>query len=365
MMKRILVIEDTTNVRDNICEILEAEDYEVHSAENGKIGLEMASSLQPDLVLCDIMMPEMDGYEVLKEMRKNVATSTVPFIFLTAKNTRHDQRMGMELGADDYIPKPFTLEELLGAVAMRLKRSAEFIEKSEKKLTELTKNMGAPITEVISEPLKAVIGFSKMLMTEYANMEKFEMAEFTQLIYKAGMKLNTIVGKSFLYYQLEALALDGEKLATKQKESSRNIKTLAENLIAELANDLNRGNDIIVNLEDANLQLPADYFLAVLKEITENAMLFSPKRTSVRVIGGRDGDQYIITVRDEGLGMTQDQVSRIGAYQKFQEDIEGKAGVGLGLINSKKIIELFGGTFMIKSNLGIDTTVRFSFPLEK
>jgi len=364
-MKKILVIEDTLNVRENICEILETEDYEVHSAENGRIGLEMAANIQPDLVLCDIMMPEMDGYEVLKAMRKNVATSTVPFIFLTAKNTRGDQRLGMELGADDYIPKPFTLEELLGAVSMRLKRSAEFIEKSEKKLNELTKNMGAPITEVINEPLKAVVGFSKMLMTEYSHMEKFEMAEFNQLIYRAGMKLNSIVGKSFLYYQLEALALDAKKLELKKQETSRNIKDLGDNLIHELGNELNRQDDIMLSLEDANLQVPADYFTSALREITENAMLFSPKRTSIRILGGKDGDQYIITVRDEGLGMTQEQISKIGAYQKFQDDLEDKAGVGLGLANSKKITELFGGSFLIKSNLGIDTTVRITLPLAK
>lgn len=364
-MKKILVIEDTSNVRENICEILETEDYEVHSAENGKLGLEMAANIQPDLVLCDIMMPEMDGYDVLKAMRKNVATSTVPFIFLTAKNTRQDQRLGMDLGADDYIPKPFTIDELLGAVSMRLKRSAEFIEKSEKKLTELTKNMGTPITEVINEPLKAVIGFSKMLMTEYSHMEKFEMAEFNQLIYKAGMKLNSIVGKSFLFYQIEALGLDKDKLELKKRESSRNIKSLAENLVHELGNTFNRRDDLMISFEDANLQLPSDYFLSAVREITENAMLFSPKRTSIRILGGRDGDNYIITVRDEGLGMTQDQISKIGAYQKFQEDLEDKAGVGLGLINTKKTVELFGGSFFIKSNLGIDTTVRLSIPLAK
>ena len=128
---------------------------------------------------------------------------------------------------------------------------------------------------------------------------------------------------------------------------------------------MRRTNDIIINLEDANLQVPAEYFLATMTELVENALLYSPKRTAVRVIGGKDGDQYIITIRDEGLGMTQDQISKIGAYQKFQDDLEGKSGVGLGLNNSKKVVELFGGSFLIKSSLGMDTTVRFSFPVSK
>lgn len=362
-MKKILVIEDTDNVRENIIEILENENYEVYSAENGKIGVELAISVQPDLVLCDIMMPVMDGYETLKEMRKNVVTATVPFIFLSAKNTPQDLRLGMELGADDYIPKPFTMEELVGGVSMRLKRAAEFVEKSEEKLNELTKNMGTPITEVINEPLKAVIGFSKMLMTEYPNMEKFEMAEFNQLIYKAGMKLRIVVGKSFLFYQLQSIEINADDLAVKKNEISKGIKTLAENRISELAYENGRSNDISVNMEDANLQLPSEYFLAVITEITENAMLYSPKRTGIKVTGGVDGNQYVITVRDEGIGMTQEQISKIGAYQKFQEDLEGKSGVGLGLINSKKVLDLFDGSFLIKSNLGLETIVRVSFPM--
>jgi len=364
-MKKILVIEDTENVRENIVEILESENYEVYSAENGKIGVDLALNIQPNLVLCDIMMPVMDGYETLKELRKHVSTATTPFIFLSAKNTPQDLRVGMELGADDYIPKPFTMEELIGGVASRIKRSAEFIEKSEKKLNELTKNMGTPITEVINEPLKAVIGFSKMLMTEYPNMEKFEMAEFNQLIFKAGMKLRIVVGKSFLFYQLQSIEINPTDLTIKQKEVSKGIKSMAESRISELATDNRRANDISVSMEDADLQLPAEYFLSAISEITENAMLYSPKRTDIRVVGGIEGNNYIITIRDEGLGMTSDQISKIGAYQKFQEDLEGKSGVGLGLINTKKIMDLFNGSFVIKSNLGIETTIRLSFPIAK
>jgi K+-sensing histidine kinase KdpD len=269
----------------------------------------------------------------------------------------------MELGADDYIPKPFTIEELVGAVSMRLKRLEDFKEKSEKKLNELTKNLGTPITDVIHEPLKAIVGFSKMLMTEYSTMEKFEMAEFNQLIYKAGMKLNTIVGKSFLYYQLQALELDKEKLSIKADEVTKDVKVLLEPVVFDLAAEMKRSDDLMLNLGNADIKLPSDLLISAIKEIVENAFLFSPKRSAVRVIGGTDGDYYVITIRDEGLGMTSDQIANIGAYQKYQEDLESKSGVGLGLINSKKIIEMFGGTLLIKSNLGLETTVRISLPM--
>lgn len=362
-MKKILVIEDTQNVRENICEILETENYEVFAAENGQSGVEMSKNIQPDLVLCDIMMPGMDGYEVLAKMRKEVVTSTVPFIFLTAKNTRENQRLGMELGADDYIAKPFTVDELLKSVSTRLRRAEEFKIESEKKLNELTKNMGAPITQVIAEPLRAILGFSKMLMTEYNSMEKFEMAEFNSLIYKAGMKLNTVVKKSFLFYQLQSLAFNQESLKKLQEEKTTNIKLLTENKIQEIASSSNRPDDFTVSIENATLQIPSKYYLEILSEIIENATSFSPKHSVIRVVGGVEDDHYAIVVHDEGMGMTTDQISRIGAFQKFSEDLTENSGVGLGLINAKSILALFNGNLIIKSTLGIETTVRITLPL--
>ncbi|KEY18964.1 response regulator [Kaistella antarctica] len=121
-MKKILVIEDNQDVRDNTADILELEGFEVTTAENGKIGVELATELLPDVIICDIMMPVLDGYEVLEELNNHPETSSIPFIFLTAKTERTDLRKGMNLGADDYLTKPFTDQELLEAIESRLKK---------------------------------------------------------------------------------------------------------------------------------------------------------------------------------------------------------------------------------------------------
>ncbi len=125
MSKRILLIEDNADVRENTAEILELAGYEVFTAENGKLGIEMAQQQSPDLIICDIMMPVLDGYGVLHLLGKNPKTAATPFIFLTAKSERSDMRKGMEMGADDYITKPFDDVELLRAVESRLKRMEE------------------------------------------------------------------------------------------------------------------------------------------------------------------------------------------------------------------------------------------------
>jgi DNA-binding response OmpR family regulator len=122
-MKKIVLIEDNPDVRETTQEILELADYEVLTAENGKKGVELAKSELPDVIICDIMMPELDGYGVLKILSKNPNTSTIPFIFLSAKSDKSDLRKGMNLGADDYITKPFEETDLLDALETRLARS--------------------------------------------------------------------------------------------------------------------------------------------------------------------------------------------------------------------------------------------------
>ena len=122
-MKKILVIEDTFEVRDNLAEILELANYEVYTAENGKRGVQKAMEVSPDLIICDVMMPELDGFGVLKILEKKPALRDIPFIFLTAKAEKSDFRKGMNLGADDYITKPFDDVELLDAVEIRLLKS--------------------------------------------------------------------------------------------------------------------------------------------------------------------------------------------------------------------------------------------------
>ncbi len=125
-MKKILLIEDNPEVRENTSEILSLANYKVITAENGKIGVELAQQEKPDLIICDIMMPELDGYGVLHILSKKPETASIPFIFLTAKTEKTDIRKGMTLGADDYLTKPFDDTDLLNAVESRLNRVALF-----------------------------------------------------------------------------------------------------------------------------------------------------------------------------------------------------------------------------------------------
>lgn len=130
-MKKILIIEDNPDVRENLSEILSLGGYETTTAENGKIGASLAQTAQPDLILCDIMMPELDGYGVLHILSRQASTAGIPFIFLTAKAEKEDFRKGMSLGADDYIVKPFDDVVLLQTIENRLKKTERLRKASE------------------------------------------------------------------------------------------------------------------------------------------------------------------------------------------------------------------------------------------
>ncbi|MBP0017037.1 MAG: EAL domain-containing protein [Cyanobacteria bacterium SBLK] len=138
-MGKILVIEDDPQIQDSILDILELEDYEIVMANNGRTGVEIALKEQPELIVCDVMMPQMNGYEVLRILRSQTATATTPFIFLTAKADRTDLRQGMELGADDYLTKPFTPRELLQAVETCLAKRAALAREYDERLQRIAR----------------------------------------------------------------------------------------------------------------------------------------------------------------------------------------------------------------------------------
>jgi len=171
-MKTILVIEDNEDIRENVTEILTLSDYNVISAANGKEGIETAQKNKPDLIICDIMMPGVDGYGVLHVLHKDPQTQNIPFIFLTSKSERSDFRAAMEMGADDYITKPFAGNELLNAIESRLKKSEVIM-----------KNLSADM-EGLNE-LRAAVSNSKTLedLTEESTVNDYKKR---QVIYKEG-----------------------------------------------------------------------------------------------------------------------------------------------------------------------------------
>nr|WP_315250708.1 response regulator [uncultured Flavobacterium sp.] len=199
-MSKVLVIEDNNEIRENILEILELADYEVVLAKNGKQGVEMATLYLPNVILCDIMMPELDGYGVLYLLNKNLETNNIPFIFITSKSERLDLRKGMEMGADDYLTKPFGRLELLSAIEIRLKKKHlqhDFYSKSLEQLDNLL-----PKNEGLSE-LKNIIADRKSRLFKKNQVVHYEGDSATGIYLVLSGKIKTI-----------KMAEDGRELMT-------------------------------------------------------------------------------------------------------------------------------------------------------
>ncbi|HTL88373.1 MAG TPA: EAL domain-containing protein, partial [Leptolyngbya sp.] len=158
-MKTILVIEDDELIRNNLMEILELEGFRAIDAANGRVGVQKARAYHPDLVLCDVCMPELDGYGVLESLRSNSQTSTIPIIFLTAKSEKQDLRQGMNSGADDYLIKPCSVSELLGAISSRLKKQAAFVQRytQQQKQTIAAFRRGAMLDPLTNLPTRGLL----------------------------------------------------------------------------------------------------------------------------------------------------------------------------------------------------------------
>jgi len=179
-MKTILVIEDNEDIRENVCEILQLSNYIVVTATNGREGIEAAQSKKPDLIICDIMMPGVDGYGVLHVLHKDPMTQNIPFIFLTSKSERSDFRSAMEMGADDYITKPFAGNELLNAIESRF-RKTDILQK------QLSSNM-----EGINELLSTLD--NKKTLDDLKNESNIDTYRKKQIIYKES------TNPHYLYY---------------------------------------------------------------------------------------------------------------------------------------------------------------------
>lgn len=244
MGKTILVIDDNTDIRENTAEILELAGYQTFTAENGKRGVEVAIREKPSVIVCDIMMPELDGYGVLHLLRKNPDTQNIPFIFLTAKTERSDFRKGMEMGADDYITKPFEDIELLNAVEIRLKKS------------EILEQNYAASPQGLSQFLKDVrsTGLIDRLSEQYA-VENFDKK---QMLYQEGKR------PRFLYYLLKG-KVKGFRSHEDGKEYITNLYSEGDFIGYTALIEDNNYDDSATILEDAEIMMvPKDDFLQMV-----------------------------------------------------------------------------------------------------
>jgi two-component system, sensor histidine kinase and response regulator len=369
-MTKILIIEDEDMLRGEVSEWLAFEGYEVFSAKDGVAGLECAFRDLPDLIVCDIMMPRLDGYGVLLEMRSNPGTAAIPFIFMTAKVTTEDIRRGMVLGADDYLTKPFERLDLLQAIQTRLAKKAMLEQNHQHDVEQLQtaleqeiehRLLKAQIVAMFSHdfrnPLAGIMS-SISLVRDYADrMDAQRRLVHLNRAEASVRQLIQMLDDMLVVSQMETGNLDF-------KPEQLNIEDFIQRMVEEFQT-LHRETHPLIFESRFNDTTMADPRLLrqIATNLVSNAIKYSPPGSEVRVTLDHDGSQYILTVKDHGIGIPEADQSRLFAAFQRGSNVKDRSGTGLGLTIVQQAVDLLGGSVHLESQVGAGTTITVHIPM--
>ncbi len=343
MEKVIMVVEDDSDVLEIIEDILEENSYRTVSATNGREAIEELNKEIPDLIISDIIMPYMNGYQLLDYVQTIPKYSHIPFVFLSAKATNQEVRAGMIKGADDYLTKPFRAQELLNMVETRLRKRMNI----KKQLDEIKESFALSVPHELRTPLTPILGFSSIMMEEIQSLTKDEIKEMSGAIMANALKLHTSVEKFILFASIH-YELNG--LSNKIKITANKVEDISD-LILVIDNDKNakyKNNNILnLQIEESPLGIDESYFSICVKEILENAYKFSTPNSTINIIGKKTEDYYQLNFENIGLPFPKDLLNNEGVFNR--QTNPKFSGSGLGLHISHKIMEYFGGELRIYS----------------
>jgi len=363
-MKTILVVEDEKDLRLNLQEMLEHEGFNILTAANGVEALELTASIEPDLILSDIKMPDMDGFEFLKVLQQKTETANIPFIFLTAKVDMQDLREGMVLGADDYITKPFKINELITAINTRLRKKENHL----RTINDFKKMLSQKIPHELFTPLVGILGFSEIIESDVHSLTEDEIKSMAEKIKSSGHRLQRRIEKFTVYMDLSNM-LNAKAKNEVTYRISQNLCEIDPSYISlklkTIAASFNRSDNLFVNVDKAILCISDEYFERLMKELIENAAKFSEKDTAIEIFGREEIDYYNIEVIDYGMGMKETNIDHMDLFNQNGREFEVSEGLGIGLAIVKQILQLFEGKISIESKIDEFTKVNIKIPLNK
>ena len=365
-MKKIVLIEDDKLLSENLVEILSESGYEVIPAGNGKDGIKIIKSQIPDLVISDIVLPGSSGLELKRTLNKDPLVSTIPFIFLSAMSDIQDVRKGMELGADDYVIKPFTNEELLTSIRLRLDKN-EIFKKHNK---ELTKSIAFSLPHEFNNPLISILGYSEIIIDtcEKSKQENSnDLIKYSRIINSSGKELLGLIKRFLLVIKLETIFSDPEEI-NKYNENGAKLSLAAhiKKFISKLSLEKYENRVVIQeNVREALVKISEEDFQIIVTELVDNAFKFGIRNTEIFVTDSVEDKYYCLLIKNYGRGMTREQIAQIGLFQQFERDKYEQRGSGIGLEIAKKLIELNKGYLRIESLMKAETNVYIYLPMKE
>jgi signal transduction histidine kinase len=367
-MITILVIDDDASIRNNLIDMLEAEGFKAAGAENGLKGVQLAQASPPDLIICDIMMPELDGYGVLQALRTDERTATLPFIFLTAKAERTDLRLGMGQGADDYLTKPFTRNEVMSAITVRLQRAKLIREQTQAEYNQLKQQISIMLAHELRTPLTSIMGYTDLALEEVSTLAPDQMIAFLWKIKQGSVRLTGLVENLLMLVQIDTgeIIQDFEATVKVCRNLSEVISLTAESYrTAAQAQGVKL--DVHVDPDLPAVRLSHPLFATAFGHLIANSLKFSKSRVGAVTVAARSlNDGVDIALVDQGLGIPSDKLPQLfERFHQIDRATHEQQGSGTGLAIVQELIRLHGGTLRVESVLGSGSTFTIHLPALK
>lgn len=359
----IMIVEDNPTLRMMVEACLKREGHRVIGADNGRIALEVMAHTVPDLIISDIIMPELDGFDLFRAVRNNPRWWNLPFILLTAKSTREDMRYGKMLGVEDYLVKPFNPDELRVAVTTRMRRAREVQRHVLREMDVLKERLMAVLSHEFNTSLTNIRLAADLLSAQCEALTPESIKGLVDMIRRGESRLSGL-----LRDVLVLLAIDSGVEATEFAQSHQPFRlTVALHDALDACRTAANERGITLNIGSIGDDWWVD---GVERQVTEtltrivwNAVKFSPERSDVRLRVRALNDQFEIAIEDDGCGIPLDHQERVFErfYQVDREAHEQQGG-GLGLSIAKAFVDLHGGRIAIDSVLGEGSTFTVWLP---
>ena len=359
-MFKILIVEDTLTIREEIHDILVMEGYTVFEAENGSIGFEIALKKHPDLIISDILMPKLNGFEMYKKLQNNKTTKLIPLIFLSAKAEKSDIRAGMNLGAEDYLTKPIDVEDLLNTVKIKIDKkillAQEIIDKTttisatlQQQKKELD-NYAQLISHELKTPLRNISDILIWIREELAHPISSENSiNSIELLENKVERMELLLIKLEQYKNISPSSFKKNKI---------NLNTIAKKVIAKLQVP----SHIKIEIKNKLPTLFADEIMLekVFEILIQNALDHIDKKKGLILLACETTEEdYLFSIKDNGIGIKTKYHEKI--FEMFQTiDSNNSTGIGLSIV--KKIISYYNGEVKVESKTNKETIFYFSLP---
>jgi two-component system, sensor histidine kinase and response regulator len=366
VVSKILVIEDELNVRENIVELLESEDFEVFSAKDGFEGIFLAQEHSPELILCDVTMPELDGYGVLNNLRKDPNIAITPFIFLTAKAASEEIRQGMNLGADDYLTKPFSRQELLTTIKARLSKQKIHDQNTDALLKDIGESLSYSISEKIFNPLDEILGASEVFRQDANIIEPNDIEKLGAHIQSNTKFLKRAILNIFMYLNMELMFHNSDSLETIKNIYTTRPGDFVYMIAMQLARKYDCSKNLVVSIDNSRLKISTSDWNKIVEESLEFVFSLFKEGSLIDVSAKIVDDIFQYSIRLESDELPYDLLHKtaqnIPRTQAFYESLDP----GLGLLIIHFIVKLYDGEFIVsneKTSWRDAITLLISFPV--